>query len=77
MPPILKAERDAALTFLPDTTKPGMFGYTWNTGDCNGDGRLDVVVGDHYAGDDHRVWHSGVTYMYYNGSAFNPTTYDY
>jgi hypothetical protein len=70
LPRFLEVEKDAALTFLPDTTIPGMFGYTWSTGDWNGDGRLDIVIGDHYAGDSVRDEHRGVTYMYYNGSSF-------
>ena len=70
LPRFLEVEKDASLTFLADNTIPGMFGYEWDTGDWNGDGRLDIVIGDHYAGDSVRHEHRGVTYMYYNGSSF-------
>jgi hypothetical protein len=71
MPKLMYVERDAALTFVADTTVPGLFGFTWNTGDWNGDGKLDIVIGDHYAGDKDAVWHAGKTYMYYNGYGFS------
>ena len=50
---------------------PGMFGYTWNIGDFNGDGRPDIVVGDHYAGDRELHDHAGRVYLFRNGGAFN------
>jgi hypothetical protein len=70
-PPVAFIEDDAALTFVADNAYPGMFGYTWQTGDWNGDGRFDVVVGDHYHGDDDLNEHAGVTYLFYNGKDFS------
>lgn len=67
---LVDVQNEADLVLLPDTRVPGMFGYTWTTGDWNGDGRLDVVVGDHYAGDSDRHEHAGITYLFYNGSSF-------
>ena len=64
-------EDDAAATFVADTKYPGMFGYTWQMGDWNGDGKIDLVVGDHYHGDDYLNIHRGVTFMFYNGYDFN------
>lgn len=64
-------EDDAGLTFLANNRYPGMFGYTWQTGDWNGDGRYDIVIGDHYEGDANETQHSGVTYMFYNGIDFS------
>jgi FG-GAP repeat len=60
----------AALEFLPDNRIPGMFGFTWNTGDWNGDGWPDVVIGDHYAGDAALHEHRGKVYMFYNRHSF-------
>ena len=70
--PVVEVETDAARTFLADTRVPGMFGYTWNTGDFDGDGRTDVLVGDHYAGDRELHEHAGRVYLFYNGGAFSP-----
>lgn len=72
MAPLIHVESDAHRVFLPDTRIPGMFGFTWTTGDWNGDGKLDVVIGDHYAGDSQRNEHRGITYLFYNGSAMRP-----
>jgi len=47
-----------------------MFGYTWNTGDFDDDGRPDIVVGDHYAGDRELHEHAGRVYLFSNGSSF-------
>ena len=69
LPPTLEVESSADRVLLPDTRIPGMFGYTWNTGDWNGDGRSDVVVGDHYAGDVELHEHAGRVYLFYAGSA--------
>ena len=70
--PVVEVPQDAHRTFLADTRVPGMFGYTWNTGDFDGDGRTDVLVGDHYAGDHELHEHAGRVYLFYNGSSFVP-----
>lgn len=69
-PRIVDDEAAASWTFLADTRVPGMFGYTWNTGDFDGDGRTDIVVGDHYAGDHALREHVGRVYLFRNGGAF-------
>lgn len=71
LPRAIEVEDAAARTLLADTSVPGMFGYTWNTGDFNGDGRVDIVVGDHYAGDREMHEHAGRVYLFFNGSSFS------
>lgn len=71
LPKYVSVEESADLTFLADTRVPGLFGYTWTTGDWNDDGRGDIVIGDHYAGDRLRNVHAGKAYMFYNGSSFD------
>ena len=68
--PVYLVEQDASHVFVADNRYPGMFGYTWQTGDWNGDGRYDVAIGDHYHGTDDVIVHSGVTFMFYNGIDF-------
>jgi hypothetical protein len=60
----------AHLVFLADTSVPGLFGYQWNTGDFDGDGRTDVVVSDHYLGDGARHDFPGGSYLFLNGVHF-------
>ena len=67
LPHLIDVEADARLHLIADTGRPGMFGFTWNTGDFNGDGWPDLVVGDHYAGDRALNDHAGVVYMFLNG----------
>lgn len=71
MPRTLAIEENADLTVLPDTRTPGLFGYTWTTGDWNGDGRADIAIGDHYAGDRLGNVHAGKVYLFYNGWSLN------
>ena len=74
--PDLPAQRTiqeaAHMVFLADTRLPGLFGYQWNTGDFNGDGLVDVVIGDHYLGDSARRDFPGGTYLFLNGVHFDP-----
>jgi hypothetical protein len=72
LPKLVDVEASASRYFVADTRLPGMFGYTWTTGDWNADGRPDIVVGDHYRGDSELHDHSGVAYLFYNGGAFRP-----
>jgi hypothetical protein len=69
LPAAIEVESAADRVLLADTRIPGMFGYTWNTGDWNADGRADIVVGDHYSGDRDLHEHAGRVYLFYNGSA--------
>jgi hypothetical protein len=69
-PPPRTIEQAAALTFVADTRLPGLFGFQWNTGDFNGDGRPDVVVADHYLGDAERHDFPGGAYLFTNGRQF-------
>lgn len=69
MPRTLDVEGDADRYLLADTRVPGMLGFTWNTGDWNGDGLPDIVVGDHYAGDHQLHDHAGRAYLFYGGSS--------
>lgn len=71
LPKYVGVHDSADLTILADTRVPGLFGYTWTTGDWNNDGRADIVIGDHYAGDRLGNVHAGKVYMFYNGSGFN------
>jgi hypothetical protein len=71
LPHLIDIRSSADATLFADTRVPGMFGYTWNMGDWNGDGRPDLVVGDHYAGDHELHEHAGRVYMFYNGSALH------
>jgi hypothetical protein len=68
-PKLVDVEASASLYFVADTRFPGLFGFTWDTGDFNGDGRTDLVIGDHYQGDRELDIHAGVVYLYYGGSA--------
>jgi hypothetical protein len=65
-PKLVAVERAATRTLLADTSLPGLFGYTWDTGDIDGDGRADLLVGDHYEGDPALDIHAGVVYLYRN-----------
>ena len=56
----------ASRYIVADTTLPGLFGFTWDTGDFNGDGRPDLVISDHYEGDRSLDIHAGVVYLFYN-----------
>lgn len=67
-PKVIDVEAAASRYFVADTTLPGLFGFTWDTGDFNGDGRPDLVIGDHYRGDRELDVHGGVVYLYYSGS---------
>ncbi len=71
MPKLIDVESSADLIFLADTRVPGMFGYTWNTGDFNADNRPDLLVGDHYVGNGLGHIHAGKVYLFYNGSGFS------
>jgi FG-GAP repeat protein len=70
LPPLRTIHEAAELHFLPDNRYPGLFGYQWNTGDWNGDGRPDVVIADHYLGDGARRDHPGASYLFVNGRHF-------
>ena len=70
LPRTIDLEAEATRTFVADTSVPGMFGYTWNTGDFDADGRPDILIGDHYAGDRELHEHAGRVYLFYNGSSF-------
>jgi FG-GAP repeat len=67
-PKLIDVESSASRHFVADTTLPGLFGFTWDTGDFNGDGRPDLVIGDHYRGDHELDVHAGVVYLYDNST---------
>ncbi len=71
LPQMIDVESNAYRIFVPDTRIPGKFGNCWNTGDWNGDGKMDIVIGDHFAGVSEGHIHSGITYMFYNDFSFN------
>lgn len=66
LPHTMTLEENATRTFLPDTRLPGLFGFNWTTGDFNGDGRPDLVIADHYAGDDELHTFAGRDYLFLN-----------
>ncbi len=65
-PKLVDVEASASRYVLADTTFPGLFGFTWDTGDFNGDGRPDLVISDHYEGDRSLDIHAGVVYLFDN-----------
>jgi hypothetical protein len=67
-PKLIDVESSASRYFVADTTLHGLFGFTWDTGDFNGDGRPDLVIGDHYRGDHELDVHAGVVYLYDNST---------
>ena len=69
--PIRRTIQDAAdLYVLADTRVPGLLGFQWNSGDFNGDGRTDLLIGDHYLGDSGRRDRAGGAYLLLNGIHF-------
>jgi hypothetical protein len=67
MPKTIDVQASASRHIVADTTIPGMLGFTWTTGDWDADGRADMVIGDHYAGDSQLHDHAGVAYLFYGG----------
>jgi hypothetical protein len=65
-PKLVDVEAASTRYIVADTTLPGLFGFTWDTGDFNGDGRPDLVISDHYEGDRSLDIHAGVVYLFYN-----------
>lgn len=65
-PKLIDVEASATRYLLADTTLPGLLGFTWDTGDFDGDHRPDLVVGDHYEGDPALDVHAGVAYLFDN-----------
>ncbi len=63
---LVDVEAAASRYIVADTALPGLFGFTWDTGDFNGDGRPDLVISDHYEGDRSLDIHAGVVYLFYN-----------
>jgi hypothetical protein len=63
-PKLVDVEASASRYLVADTTLPGLFGFTWDTGDFDGDGRPDLVVSDHYEGDHALDVHAGVVYLW-------------
>jgi hypothetical protein len=65
-PRLVDVEAAANRYLVADTRLPGLFGFTWDTGDFNGDHRPDLVVSDHYEGDRALDVHAGVVYLFGN-----------
>lgn len=65
-PQLIDVEASASGYLVADTTLPGLFGFTWDTGDVDGDGRPDLVVSDHYEGDHALDIHAGMVYLFRN-----------
>jgi len=72
LPRTIPLEQGADRIFLANNRYPGMFGFNWDTGDWNGDGRPDIVIADHYSGDDQLHDLAGRTYLFYNRSLHLP-----
>jgi hypothetical protein len=72
LPHLLPLEQGADRTFLANLRYPGLFGFNWDTGDWNADGRPDIVIADHYSGDRQLHDLAGRTYLFYNKSLHLP-----
>jgi hypothetical protein len=68
LPSLVDLEPSADRTIVANTELPGLFGFNWDTGDFDGDGRPDLVVADHYSGDAQLHDFAGRTYLFYNHS---------
>ena len=67
-PRLVDVESSASRYIVADTTLPGLLGFTWDTGDFDGDGRPDLVISDHYEGDHSLDVNAGVVYMLGNAA---------
>jgi hypothetical protein len=47
---VMSLPTEAKLTYVADLKVPGLFGYGWTTGDIQGEGCQNVIIGDHYLG---------------------------
>ena len=72
LPHTMDLESGAARILLADNRLPGLFGFNWATGDWAGDGRPDLVVADHYSGDQELDDRAGRTYLFYNDALHLP-----
>jgi len=72
LPHTIPLESGADRIFLANNRYPGLFGFNWDTGDFNGDGRPDIVIADHYSGDNQLNDFAGRTYLFYNHSLHLP-----
>jgi hypothetical protein len=72
LPHLLPLEPSADRIILSNNHFPGDFGFNWDTGDWNADGRPDVVIADEYSGDRQLHDFAGRTYLFYNRSLHLP-----
>jgi hypothetical protein len=72
LPHLLPLEPNADRIILSNNHFPGDFGFNWDTGDWNADGRPDLVIADEYSGDRQLHDFAGRTYLFYNRSLHLP-----
>jgi hypothetical protein len=72
LPHLLPLEPAADRIILANNHFPGDFGFNWDTGDWNADGRPDAVIADEYSGDRQLHDFAGRTYLFYNHSLHLP-----